>query len=171
MNMDENSEIYEEPITFDDILTDKEYQAEFDRRVAKALETGKAKWQKEYEAKVQEEKNEAEKLAKMSESEKFKHEMEKVSAERDEAKAKLSAYELRAQAQKMALEKGMDVGLLDIIDFSRETADSIKSKVDVIFNSVSKATEKQLSERLKQPEPRNVAVGDKVKKTVSRASI
>ncbi len=29
---------------FDEILTDKEYQSEFDRRVAKAIETAKAKW-------------------------------------------------------------------------------------------------------------------------------
>ena len=29
---------------FDDILSDKEYQSEFDRRVAKAIETAKAKW-------------------------------------------------------------------------------------------------------------------------------
>lgn len=32
-------------LTFDEILEDKEYQSEFDKRVTKALETAKTKWQ------------------------------------------------------------------------------------------------------------------------------
>ena len=31
--------------TFDEILKNKEYQAEFDRRVQKAINTAKAKWE------------------------------------------------------------------------------------------------------------------------------
>ncbi len=34
-----------EPLTFDEILEDKEYQAEFDRRVQKAIATAKTKWE------------------------------------------------------------------------------------------------------------------------------
>lgn len=33
-----------EPLTFDEILEDKEYQREFDRRVQKAINTAKSKW-------------------------------------------------------------------------------------------------------------------------------
>ena len=33
-----------EPLTFDEILQDKDYQREFDRRVAKSLKTAKEKW-------------------------------------------------------------------------------------------------------------------------------
>ena len=33
--------------SFDDVLKDKKYQSEFDRRVAKALETARAKWEKD----------------------------------------------------------------------------------------------------------------------------
>lgn len=33
--------------TFDDVLADKEYQAEFDRRISKAITTAKAKWESE----------------------------------------------------------------------------------------------------------------------------
>jgi len=49
--MDENKDPYKnenldgKPLTFDEILEDKEYQGEFDRRVAKAHTTAKAKWQ------------------------------------------------------------------------------------------------------------------------------
>ena len=42
-----------DPPTFDDLLKDKNHQAEFDRRVTKALETAKAKWQQEEEARMQ----------------------------------------------------------------------------------------------------------------------
>ena len=38
------------PLTFDEILEDKEYQSEFDKRVAKALETAKSKWEAKAEA-------------------------------------------------------------------------------------------------------------------------
>lgn len=156
--------------TFDDILKDKAMQSEFDKRVAKALSTSKAKWQEEYEAKMQAEKNEAEKLAKMSEAEKFKHELDKITAERNEVQARLNAYELKNEAQKIATEKGMDIGLLDIIDYSKETAESVKEKIDIIFQTVNKATEKQLNERLKQSAPKNVSETPKKPKELKRAS-
>lgn len=37
------------PLSFDEILADKEYQREFDRKVSKALETAKGKWLTEAE--------------------------------------------------------------------------------------------------------------------------
>lgn len=40
--MEENNN---EAMTFDEILSDKVYQSEFDKRVSKALETAKAKWE------------------------------------------------------------------------------------------------------------------------------
>ena len=57
--------------TFDEILaSNKEYQSEIDRRLAKSnktyLETEKANWEKEYTERLEREKSEAEKLAKMS---------------------------------------------------------------------------------------------------------
>ena len=157
----------QKPQTFDDILkANKSYQSEFDKRIAKSLETAKAKWEQEAIAKQ----NEAERLAKMTESEKHEEELRKIRKEKDEAIAKLNAYELKSEAQKIAAEKGMDYGLLDIIDYSKETAESVKEKIDIIYQSVNKATEKQLSERLKQPDPKQVSAEPKKAKTVSRAS-
>ncbi len=42
------------PITFNEFLSDKENQAEFDRRISKALETAKEKWDKQAEMTVEE---------------------------------------------------------------------------------------------------------------------
>lgn len=44
--MAENNDV----LTFDEILEDKTYQSEFDKRVAKALETAKSKWEAGAEA-------------------------------------------------------------------------------------------------------------------------
>ena len=70
----------QKPLTFDEILTDKDYQAEFDRRVNKAIETAtnnaKSKWEEEFKVKMEKERTEAEKLANMKESEKHKYELE-----------------------------------------------------------------------------------------------
>lgn len=45
--MDENTNEYA-PLTFDEILEDREYQAEFDRRVQKAINTAKSKWEAQH---------------------------------------------------------------------------------------------------------------------------
>lgn len=50
--------------TFDDILSNKEYQAEFDRRVSKAIETAKTKWQGDQDTTLDEKINSAIKTAK-----------------------------------------------------------------------------------------------------------
>lgn len=51
-------------LTFDDILKNKEYQSEFDKRVAKALETAKIKWEAGAEAERGKAAKEAEKAMK-----------------------------------------------------------------------------------------------------------
>ncbi|HHX70350.1 MAG TPA: DUF4355 domain-containing protein, partial [Gallicola sp.] len=47
----ENAGAEGEVMTFDEILQDKYYQSEFDKKVAKALETARTKWEKEAEEK------------------------------------------------------------------------------------------------------------------------
>lgn len=169
-NLDQNQKPEEnqenKPKSFDDMLKESNYQSEFDKKVAKALETARAKWEKDEEAK----RSEAEQLAKMTADEKQKHEIEKLSKEKAEVQAKLNAYELKNEALKIAKEKGMSVDLLDIIDFSRETAESVKEKIDLISSTVAKATENSVNEKLKQSDPKQVNNTHDSKKEYSRAS-
>ena len=153
-------------LTFDELLKDPEYQAEFDRKVAKSTEKARAKWQKE----ADEKRTEAENLARMSEEEKYKYQIDKLTKERDGFEARLNAFELKNEAQKIASEKGLDISVLDIIDFTKENAESVKGKIDLIAKYVTASTEKQLSERLKQPSPNNVEKTNDKKKEVKRAS-
>ena len=62
------------PKTFDEMLKESNYQGEFDRKVQKSLETAKAKWEAEQEAKQ----SEAEKLAKMKDDERRNYELEQA---------------------------------------------------------------------------------------------
>ncbi|MDD4689181.1 MAG: hypothetical protein PHE51_05485 [Eubacteriales bacterium] len=45
--VDTNNDAGTEKISFDQLLADKDYQSEFDRRIGKAIETAKSKWEKE----------------------------------------------------------------------------------------------------------------------------
>ena len=63
--------------SFDDFLKDPKNQAEFDRRVEKALNTSRTKMQADIEAKMAEVRTEAEKMAKMNAEQKAQYEREK----------------------------------------------------------------------------------------------
>lgn len=55
----QDSESDKQP-SFDTVLQNKEYQAEFDRRVSKALETAKVKWEADTQKRIEVEKKKAE---------------------------------------------------------------------------------------------------------------
>lgn len=140
----------EKEITFKELLEkNPKYQSEFDKLNAKSLETAKAKWEEDYQAKL----TEAEKLAKMNAEQKLKYELDKASKERDELKAQLEAGNLRKTATDIATDKGLPIGYLDLIDFSRENAQTITSRIDKLVDLRNKDLENYLNTKLKQPTP------------------
>lgn len=106
---------------------------------------------------VEARKAEAEKLAKMDEDQKKSYEYEKVSKERDSAVSELNAYKLKDEAIKQAREKGVDIALMDTLDYTKETAESINAKIDIFSNASKKIYENAISEYSKEPTPQ---VGD-----------
>ena len=114
--------------------TDKELQSYVDRRVSDALKTAKTKWQEDLEA----EKTEAEKLAKMKSDEKLQYQLEKEKSEKDDALTELNAYKLKEEATKIASEKGLDVSLLNLIDFKTTTAEELNTNIDNITSVFNK---------------------------------
>lgn len=142
--------------TFDEMLKDSNYQSEFDKRVAKSLETAKSKWEKEYNEKLEAQKTEAEKLAKMKEEEKHAYELEQANKKAEDAINKLNAYELKEQAFKIANEKGLDTSLLDDVDYSLQTAETISTIIDTKKQVFDKALEKAINEKFKEKTPTNV---------------
>lgn len=134
--------------TFDEMLKDKAYQAEFDRRMSKAIDTAKAKWDKEAEEKA----DEAAKLAKMTADEKAKHESakrEKALADREAAVAK---RELTAEAISQLTEKGLPAELAKCLDYS--SADNCKASMEAVEKAFGAAVDAAVNERLKGSVPK-----------------
>lgn len=136
--------------------TDKELQSYVDRRVSDALKTAKSKWQEDLEAK----KTEAEKLAKMKSDEKLQYQLDKEKTEKDNALAELNAYKLKEEAIKVASEKGLDVSLLNLINFKTITAEELNTNIDNMSSLFNKAVEKAVNERLKEDTPITKTTGN-----------
>lgn len=148
-------------MTFDEILaSNKEYQSEFDRRLAKSnnsfLETEKVKWEKEYTERLAKEKSEAEKLGRMNTEQQLKYkidQLEKAIAEKD---GKINASQLKDTTSAILMEKGIPSSYLSMFDFTKETADTINSKVELLSNIRSQDLEDNLNKSLRQDSPRYV---------------
>lgn len=133
--------------TFDELLKDSNYQSAFDKKVAKALETAKSKWQAEYDNKVEEAKTEAAKLAKMNAEQKAQYDQEKRIAELDKREKEITTRELKAQANVTLTEKGLPLELSDIINYT--DADSCKASIDAVEKAFQSAVEKAVNEKLR----------------------
>lgn len=142
------------PKTFDEMLKESNYQSEFDKRVHKALETAKIKFEAEMEAKQ----SEADKLSKMKEDERKNYELEKTRKEKEEAEAKLNAYELKEEATKIANapETQVDVSLLTLIDFRNIKAEQVEPTIKNIKTIFDRAVENEVNKRLKETTPKTV---------------
>lgn len=155
-------------LSFDELInTNKEYQSAYDKKIREAIETAKTNWQEI----MNNEKSEAEKLAKMNKEQKLEYQAQKAEKEKSDALAELNAYKLKEQALKIAGDKGLDVSLLNFFNFSVEKADTLNTKIDEISTAFNKAVEKAVNERLKEDTPVSKTGFEKAKiKEMARAS-
>lgn len=133
--------------SFDDLLKDKANQSEFDKRVAKALETAKGKWQTEQVKAIEEAKTEAEKLAKMNADQKAQYEREKQEADFNKRLADLNARELKATAKETLSSEGLPLELAEVLNYS--DADSCSKSIEAVKTAFQSAVEKAVNEKLK----------------------
>ena len=139
------------PVSFDDFLKDPKNQAEFDRRVGKALETNRSKMQADIEAKIQEARTEAEKLAKMNAEQKAEYEKEKREKELADREASITKRELAATAKEQLAEKGLPLSLADVLNYS--SAEACAASIDAVGKAFQEAVEKAVTERLAGGKP------------------
>lgn len=145
------------PPNFDDYLKDPKNQAEFDRRVAKALETSKTKMQADIEAKVQAAKTEAEKMAKMSADQKAQYEREKQEAEITKREAEITKRELTATAKEQLADKGLPLSLASVLNYSN--AEECAASIEAVGKAFQEAVEKGVNDRLTGGKPPKKADG------------
>lgn len=145
--------------TFDELLKDKTMQSEFDKRISKALETAKSKWETEYQQKLEAAKTEAEKLAKMNADQKAEYERKQREDELAKREADITRRELRASTIDELVEKGLPISLADIINYT--DADSTKASIEAVEKAFRQAVEDGINERLKGNPPRGGGGGGK----------
>ena len=138
----------EKPKSFDEWLAEnKDYQAEFDRRTQKALNTQKDKLEVLYSEKA----TEAEKLAKMNEKEKSQYLQQKHERELADREADITRRELMAQAKVTLAEKELPVGLADVLAYT--DADSCSKSIASMEKAFQEAVQKAVDEKLKGGKP------------------
>lgn len=137
-----------QPKSFDDWLAaNREYQAEFDRRTQKALNTQKDKLEVLFSEKT----TEAEKLAKMNEKEKSQYLQQKHERELADREAGITRRELMAQAKVTLAEKELPVGLADVLVYT--DADSCNKSISAVEKAFQEAVQKVVEEKLKGGKP------------------
>lgn len=135
-------------LSFEELLKNKDYQSEFDRRVTKALETAKANWEKEEQVKQ----TEAKRLAAMNEEQKAEHKRAQAEKQLAEREAAVTKRELTATAKEQLIEKGFPPELSGVLDYSN--AEKCKQSIETVSSVFSQAVEKAVNERLKSPPPK-----------------
>lgn len=136
--------------TFDDILSDPKKQAEFDKRVAKAIDTARNKWV----AETEEKENEAKRLAKMNAEQKAQHEKAKLEARIAELEAERTLSEMKSTARTMLSEANVNVSDALLSQLVSTDADKTKNAVEAFSEAFTEAVEKEVKERLKSPVPK-----------------
>lgn len=137
------------PPSFDDLLkNNKDYQSEFDRRVNKAMETARAKWDEQKKAEL----TEQAKLAKMTADEKAQHEREKQEKQLQEREAEITKRELTASAKEALIEKGLPPELAVVMNYT--SAETCKESLDAVETAFKAAVEKAVNDKLRSPAPK-----------------
>ena len=149
-----------EPLSFDDFLKTGGNQAEFDRRVQKAITTAVSKAQDRWQAITDDKLSEAEKLAKMSKEEKTQYLQQKKEKELSEREAAITRKELMAEAKNTLAEKKLPVELSEVLNYT--DADACSKSIATVEKAFQKAVEDAVKERLKGGEPPKAPQGSNV---------
>lgn len=143
------------PPSFDDFLKTGDNQAEFDRRLQKAINTAVTNEQKKWQAMTDDKLSEAEKLAKMTEEEKTKYLQQKREKNLTDREAAVTRKELMAEAKNTLASDNLPVELAEVLDYT--DADSCMKSMEKVKNAFQKAVEAAVEEKLKGGKPQKKA--------------
>ena len=152
-NQNTNTGANNNPVTFDDFLKDGKNQAEFDRRVQKAIQTAQESWK----AKNDQEKTEAERLAQMNETEKLQYQLEQKDKSIEEIQKKLNARDLKDEAIGIATnpETAFDPEFLNLFKFEDMTAEELQKITKSLKTIQDRIVENAVNEWSKEKPPYN----------------
>lgn len=143
-----NADTIETTNTEDTSNTEKTFtQKEVNEFIQERLAREQAKWEK----RVEEEKTEAEKLAKMKADEKAKYQEEKRLEALEQRERDITTRELKAQAYETLAEKNMPKELVDILNY--ESAETCNASIEAVEKAFQSAVEKAVNEKLRGGNP------------------
>ena len=152
-----------EPQSFDDFLKTGGNQAEFDRRVQKAVNTAVTNAQEKWQALTDDKLSEAEKLAKMTKEEKAQYMQQKKEKELSEREAAITRKELMAEARNTLAGDVLPQELAEVLNYT--DADACKKSMETVKAAFQKAVEAAVEEKLKGGKPPKKATETDEQKT------
>lgn len=143
-----------EPMSFDDFLAQEGNQAEFDRRVNKAINTAVTKAEEKWKALTDDKMTEAEKLAKMTKEEKAEYRAKKAEKELEELKKMNARTELAKTARKMLADEDINIPDELLSNLVADDADGTKTAVESFAKMYKEAVQAAVKEAIKGKPPK-----------------
>ena len=156
-----------EPMSFDDFLALEGNQAEFDRRVNKAIKTAVDNAQKKWKTVTDDKVSEAEKLAQMTGEEKEKYRADKAEKELAALKKQIALGDMASTARKMLAEKQITVSDDIINNLVSDDAEKTKNAVESFAFAFDEAVQAGIKAALKGEPPKQGAAS----KTITKEQI
>lgn len=116
-------------VTFDDFLKGEGNQAEFDRRVQKAVNTAVTNAQAKWKALTDDKLSEAEKLAQMTKEEKAEYKASKLEKELEELKRQNARSDMAKTARKMLADEEINIPDELLVNLVAEDADGTRKRL------------------------------------------
>ncbi|MDE7433186.1 MAG: DUF4355 domain-containing protein, partial [Lachnospiraceae bacterium] len=129
--------------TLDDILADEKLKAEYDSKMAAAVEAAKNE--------VKTEASEAQKLAAMSEEERAAYDLKKKEDILTAKEAELVRRELRLEAVKQLDAAHIPAELIEVLDL--RDAETCKKSIELVGTAFNNAVQKAVDEKLNKNTP------------------
>lgn len=133
-----------EPVSFDDFLKKEGNQAEFDRRVQKAINTAVSKAQDKWKALSDDKLSEAEKLAKMTKEEKAEYLRDRERREFEKEKADFEKEKLLVEVSRELQEQSLPT---EFADYLVSIADA--GKIKDAIEGIKKVWDAKITEAIK----------------------
>lgn len=149
-----------EPLSFDDFLA-QGGQAEFDRRINKAVQTAVANAQKKWQTLTDSKVSEAEKLAQMTSEEKEKYRADKAEKELADLKRQIALGDMAKTARKMLSDEQITLPDEIIMNLVSDDAEKTKEAVEGFSKAFKEAVNAAVKEALRGNPPKAGSGGAK----------
>ena len=144
-----------EPMSFDDFLALEGNQAEFDKRINKAVTTAVTNAQSKWQALTDNKLTEAEKLAKMTKEERQNYELEQLKKKLADYEKAGARAELARTAREMLVQENVNIPDKLLSNLVTDEADSTKESVEAFIKLYKEAVQSAVKDMLKGQTPKN----------------